>query len=296
LTSLHMNYAYDGGEQLLEHLEAYFDTPEHAIFAIQLATNPHWRLARDTEEARTYGHIIKLLEAHRDLLESNALTMLALRTTLRMGDPGAALKTSDSVPANSTVREDPDFLWMAASARFLTRHFAEAESPLLALFRSKRASEDQRAAAAYALCGVYRKTNSPLEQLRYSLWLAAKSEGGWQSPNQGVADMSIYWAPSSWDLNLQLEAETPTEVLRAFVDQNPSLPKIRLVKYALAVRLARENRYQEAADIFELIHAVRRAPRMRQLAALYKDANRTEQPPAERERAEFKLASFIAAL
>lgn len=27
-------YGYDGGPKLLEHLEEYFDTPEHAAFAI----------------------------------------------------------------------------------------------------------------------------------------------------------------------------------------------------------------------------------------------------------------------
>jgi hypothetical protein len=46
LTSLRMNYGYDGGPELLAHLEEYFDTPEHAAFAIQLVTNPHWDRAR----------------------------------------------------------------------------------------------------------------------------------------------------------------------------------------------------------------------------------------------------------
>src|SRR5258708_645916 len=42
LNSLRMTYGYDGGSDLLAHLEEYFDTPEHAAFAIQLVTNPHW--------------------------------------------------------------------------------------------------------------------------------------------------------------------------------------------------------------------------------------------------------------
>jgi hypothetical protein len=42
LNSLQMTYGYDGGPELLAHLDEYFDTPEHAAFAIQLLTNPHW--------------------------------------------------------------------------------------------------------------------------------------------------------------------------------------------------------------------------------------------------------------
>src|SRR5262249_43636161 len=33
LNSLQMNYGYDGGPELIEHLAEYFDTPEHAAFA-----------------------------------------------------------------------------------------------------------------------------------------------------------------------------------------------------------------------------------------------------------------------
>lgn len=40
LTSLRMTYGYRGGDKLVEQLEDYFDTPEHAAFAIRMATNP----------------------------------------------------------------------------------------------------------------------------------------------------------------------------------------------------------------------------------------------------------------
>ena len=40
--SLRLTYGYDGGQKLVDHLDEYFDTPEHAEFAIQMTTNPHW--------------------------------------------------------------------------------------------------------------------------------------------------------------------------------------------------------------------------------------------------------------
>src|SRR5579862_4634543 len=92
----------------------------------------------------------------------------------------------------------------------------------------------------------------------------------------GLADLSIYWASSGWDLGILLDAEAPVDALRSFITQNPDLPDIRLVKYSLVVRLARENRYEEAAEIYQSIGALRRAPRMRRLAALYREANRTD--------------------
>src|SRR5579883_2987759 len=80
LNSLRMNYGYDGGPDLLAHLEDYFDTPEHATFAIQLATNPHRleslpsegpghlaRYQRPERPAESYARIRNLLQRHRNL-------------------------------------------------------------------------------------------------------------------------------------------------------------------------------------------------------------------------------------
>ena len=117
LNSLQMNYGYDGGAQLLVHLEEYFDTPEHAAFAIELVTNPHWdrdylrygRTPPPADRARAaYPRIRKLLEKHSDLLKhqsgAESLALLGMRTALRMGDPPAALKIAEMVPEDSAVR------------------------------------------------------------------------------------------------------------------------------------------------------------------------------------------------
>ena len=297
LTSLRMTYGYDGGSELLKHLEEYFDTPEHAAFAIQLVTNPHWSRGRREAENREplvstsppYAQIKTLLERHAALLRSergaDLLALLGMRAALRAGDPPAALRIAGQVPARAATRTQPDFLWMSASANFLSHRYAAAGRPLLALFRSARASADEKAAAAYALCGVYQKTGNFVEQIRFALWLRQGKH--YLSEGSRIEDQSVYWAASGWDLNLLLDAEAPTDALRRFIDQYPNAAGIRMVKYSLAVRLARENRYEEAATIYEAIGAARRAPRMHQLAALYRNAQDDD--------GKYRLAEFISA-
>jgi hypothetical protein len=270
LNSLRLTYGYDGGPRLLDHLEEYFDTPEHAAFAIQLATNPHWERHsqhfKEDSDAATYSRIRALLQKHSSLLRSEALTLLSMRTALRMGDPEGARAIAEKAPDNAVFRSEPEFLWMTASSAFLTHDYS----------------------AAYGLCGAYRKTGNAVEQLRYALWLhtTGRAKQVYQI-NTGLADFSVYWAVSGWDLGLLLDAEAPDAALQSFIEQNPNIADLRLVKYALAVRLARENRYDESARIFEEIHAVRRAPRMRKLAALYQEASKSPE-------AKYSFAEFLA--
>lgn len=312
LNSLKINYGYDGGAALLAHLDEYFDTPEHASFAIQMVTNPHWPNYQGPHysggirrpeppadaTAASYPRIQALLERHRDLLQSqtgsSALALLSMRTALRMGDPSGALKIAGMIPSGSAIRSDPDLEWMLAASHFLAHDFAAAEQPLLDLFQSARSSTDQKAGAAYALCGVYFKLKNPVEQIHYALQLRSLPNDV-DYLSSGNEDGSVYFAPSGWDLNLLLESEAPIEALQAFLTKYPNAPKIRLVNYSLAVRLARENRYDEAAEIYQLIGAARRASRMRELAGLYKEAERTDLPAQQIEEAKFNLASFLAA-
>jgi hypothetical protein len=96
-----------------------------------------------------------------------------------------------------------------------------------------------------------------------------------------IEDQSVYWAVSGWDLNLLLDHEAPIEALRAF-------PGVPIVKYTLAVRLARENQYEEAAQLYKSIGVQHRAARMEKLAVLYREAPNSLE-------AKFKLAEYIAA-
>jgi hypothetical protein len=303
--SLQMTYGYTGGPELLSHLDEYFDTPEHAAFAIQLVTNPHWRrelyagrIEQPADNSGTYTRIKDLLASHEGLLRSqggsDTLALLAMRIALRMGDPAGARRIAEAVPADDAARQSPDFLWMSASAFYLSREYAAAEQPLLALFRSPRATKGQRAAAAYGLCGVYWKTGNVAEQLRFALWLhTADRQSEYLTIPSGLSDFSVYWADSGWDLGLLLESGATVEALRSFVERNPSVADIRLVQYSLAVRLSREERYQEAADLYQSIHANRRATRLQRLALLYEAANRGAD--GDRLEARFELARFIAA-
>jgi hypothetical protein len=304
LNSLRLTYGYDGGQELIGHLDEYFDTPEHAAFAIQMVTNPHWYQNGEQprqDQPQTYARIKGLLNKHADLLNSNAgsnaLALLGMRTALRMGDPPVALDIAAMVPGDAAIRKEPDFDWMLASARFLSHDFAGAEAPLLELFSSARSSDNQRAAAAYGLCGVYSKTGNAVEQIRLALWLhrALLGPHDFTSYPGDITDQSVYWAESGWDLNLLLESEAPDDALETFLQRYPDMADARLVRYSLAVRRARENRYEEAAQIYESIHALRRAQRMRQLAALYGEASRTDLAAPQLQEARYKLAEFIGA-
>lgn len=297
LISLRQTYGYDGGPELRKHVEEYFDTPEHAAFAIQLLTNPRWnryaeRRPGDQAPQPQAENLAPLLEKHATLLRSArgsmALAVLSMRAALHAGDPAAAGRLADAVPANSAVRREPDFLWMLASSHFLSREYAAAESPLRSLFDALPKSDDRKAAAAYALCGVYAKTGNFIEQIRYALWLRALGRG---TIDANITDFSVYWTSSGWDLGLLLDSEAPTDALRTFIERYPRVAELRLVKYSLAVRLTRENRYAEAADLYQSIAAVRRAPRMRRLATLYEAAGRSGPAQAQ---ARYDLAAFLA--
>jgi hypothetical protein len=307
LNSLRMTYGYDGGPELLANLHEYFDTPEHAAFAIQLVTNPHWhrqtqpeRFGRPANTAQTYKRIKDLMAKHENLLSSkvgaDTVGLLAMRTALRMGDLTGARKIVESVPTGAASTASPDFQWMSASTLFLSHEYAAAEKPLLDLFRSPRLNISQKAAAAYGLCGVYWKTGNVAEQIRFALWLHTADRGHEYLPTpSGLSDLSIYWAFSGWDLNMLLDAEAPVDALRLFIEQNPNLAGIRLVKYSLAVRLSRADRYQEAADLYRSITANARAQRMQRLAFLSQAADRPGMTSKQRLEARYELAGFIAA-
>jgi hypothetical protein len=128
------------------------------------------------------------------------------------------------------------------------------------------------------------------------LWLRStnQKESRFLSTSSGIANQTVYWAVSGWDLNLLLESEAPVDALASFVRTNPDLADRRVVQYALAVRLSRDNRYDEAADIYQAIRAGRRAARLREVAVLYKKANDAGLTPETRLEAKYALAEFLS--
>jgi hypothetical protein len=85
------------------------------------------------------------------------------------------------------------------------------------------------------------------------------------------------------------------ESIRTFLDKYPGAGGVSAVRYALAVRLARENRYAEAAELYAQVGAANRAGRMRKLDVLYREANRADGGKAERLAAKLRFAEFLAA-
>ena len=313
LESLSLTYGKDGGRRLVDNLESYFDTPEHATFALSLVTNPHWNRDRDliwdtqrngvpgpAPEAPPWDRINSLLQKHKQLFAteagSRALTELGMRIALRAADPEAVLRIAASTPDGASVRSEPEFQWMLGSANFLTHRYHEAEQPLLELFNSKKASQAQRNAAGYALYGVYWKLENFVEQIRMGLWLHGSLEGvSTDPPEPSMAEMTVYFPVSGFDLGLLLDIEAPDEALRDFIEQYPNAKQISLVRYALAVRLARAENYAAAAEIYEQIGARSRALRMRELAALRTELDRPDATASERQQTKYKIAEFLAA-
>jgi hypothetical protein len=79
------------------------------------------------------------------------------------------------------------------------------------------------------------------------------------------------------------------------VERNPGVDDLRVVQYALAVRLTREERYDEAAELYDSIHAIVRGPRTRRLAALYRETQRGDLSDAQRLEARYRVAEFLSA-
>lgn len=281
LKSLYMIYGLNGGSQLLEELEHYFDTPAHAAFAIELATNTIWPErffeVRDPQPI-PYARIQALLEKHAKLFQApggaEKLTLLGMRVALRGGDPAGALRIAGRAEQTPSVTGNPDYLWMRGSAEFLTRRYEDAERTLLRLWES-RAESGYKAAAAYGLCGVYMKLGNRVEQLRFALAMRRVPAEGRNiyTGVESTVDQTIYWGDSGFDAAIILDAESSIEELEEYLRRYPRSPDASVVRYSLGVRLAREERYAEAAETFTAIPAPPRAERMRQLARLAADTS-----------------------
>src|SRR5262249_42708287 len=133
--SLRMMFPYNGSDANLEdHLEEMFDTPAHALFAVQLVTNPVWsdpELKTRSEAARK---VIAALERHRELFrrgtDSDALALALMRAALHRGDGAATLRYGALVPQRSAARDSSEYLWLTAAGSVLERNHAAAVKPL----------------------------------------------------------------------------------------------------------------------------------------------------------------------
>lgn len=325
VASLRTLYRYNGGNARIgDHLEEYFDTPAHALFAVTIATNPVYV---DEEEraamAETARKALRLLLQRKDLLvsggASDALVLALMRAALFMGDTKTALSFAEQADSESRVRSLPEYNWMAASSNYLQKRYAAAEKHLLAMYRSPAASSRDRSAAAQGLMGVYQALGRGADQL-HAAFLAKEQEEGAHSVD-GEQEGFPTWpgAGDVFDLPYLLDVGLTDEELGQYLQRNKGAArKIRvsysvvqrsdagsrwserrrtageIVKYALAVRHARAERYEDAALLYREIGATPRAKRMETLARIFADAADPARTREQQLEARYRYAGFLA--
>jgi hypothetical protein len=307
--SLRMMFPYNGSDARLEdHLEEMFDTPAHALFAVQLVTNP---VTSDPElkvRPAVVRKVIAALERRRELFrlgkDSDALALALMRAALHSGDGAATLRYGALLPQRSPARDSSEYLWLTAAGDVLEKNHAAAEKPLLRLCRSRTADARTRRTAAQALQGVYHTLGRNVEQLH-----AAFLFEGTEVPkdySERALGFWLWWG-GNLDLPYLLDVQVSDDELREYLKRYPgpvgtplgrykgprrSAPEV--VRYSLAVRHARHEQYAEAAALFESIAAARRSVRMRVLAKLHARSQDPSLVSAERLAARYEYAEYLA--
>jgi hypothetical protein len=302
-------------DQFWERADAFFDTPAHALFIINLLTNPQSRWDDPIPEStrqKNGARVLGVLRAKKSLFQpgpdSDALDMALMRASLFSGDVAGALRDSQAIAESSPLRQDPEFCWMLASAFYLSGEHAKAEAPLVKMLDAPGATAADRRTAAQALVAVYLKTGRPVDALHASLVQASVKE-----------DESITFDSSSrpqWcvacdslDLPYLLDATLTEEELAAYLKKHPDpiglpipvfrdgsrqMPAPDLVRYSLAVRWTRRGNYSEAERMYTKLGIRWRAARMRTLSILASRARNGSQPAADRLQARYDLAAYLA--
>jgi hypothetical protein len=215
------------------------------------------------------------------------------------------------VPRTSLTAKSPEFNWMTAVCHFLRREYAAAETPLLRMYRSPHADEKDRFAAAQALIGVYQKLGRPVDQLHAAFLYYPSGSSYPYMENQFIA-----WPYSGWLLDLpylldvQLTAEElsaylrryrhsggptfDTQLLSPMTGQHRTRSAAEIVEYALAVRYARREKYQDAAALYQKLGSLPRARRMRKLAHLFAQADDPAHTGLQQLEARYAYAVFLA--
>lgn len=285
ITSLRTLFPYNGSSvRLAEHLEEYFDTPEHALFVVNIVTNPVYS---DDEEranmARVAQKAIDALQKHRELFRtgplSDQLALVLMRAAIYRGDTVSALSYSRMIASTSETLNTPEYNWMVASARFLHREYKEAEAPLLKVLHSGKATPRDRNAAAQGLIGVYQKTGRRVDQLHAAFIYETLKYPDVDEENQWSIGGDTYVGFTYWpmggelfDLPYLLDVQLTDDELLQYLERyskqarqmKMKLPHrertaYEMVRYALAVRYAREEKYRKAAEIYKNLRARPRA-------------------------------------
>jgi hypothetical protein len=306
--SLQIIFAPEKGQKTLAaHIDEYFDTPEHAVFAIKRISNPIYE-GRDPKIMRQTGNaVLEQIEKHRQLFTvgkaSEELALAMMRVSLFMGDTSRVLQYSKRIPTNSKTSKRADYNWMLASALFLRREFAAAEPPLRQMLKAPDVNLLRKGKAAMALVGVYYKLNRPQEQLHAALQLdqiRRREDALWRSNkrelplDEPINSLNIFmpFTDLAFDLPYQLDTQLPIAELQKYLDHHPQCPSV--VPYSLAVRYARIEEYGKAAELFARVGAKKRHRRMLDAQQLYAAMSDAGQSAEVRLQARFDYASFLA--
>jgi hypothetical protein len=317
LTSLRILFPYNGSAaRLADHLDEYFDTPQHALFVINLVTNP---IQDDENERRAMGAVgrqaLAALERHRELFSKGAdgdrLALAAMRASLYMGHPASALKVEESLPAGSPARTEPEVRWMLAAAHFLLGHYAQAEPHLVALAAAPATPPWSRSRARLGLLAVYQKLSRPADQLVSAFRYEADQREGASGAAGPDDEWYVRWWPyvgSVMDLPYLLDVQLTEEELhsaRAMLVGGPpitldqwtstgkhTLTAVDLLDYELAVRAARREDYEKARAIYDHLGFATRSRRMGRLTSLYAPAGGTRAD--EHLKGRYAYGAFLA--
>jgi hypothetical protein len=305
---------------LAAHIGEYFDTPEHALLVIQMVSNPIIE-GRDPQLIRQNGNaILKEMEKHRQLFakKENAekLALAMMRVCLTMGDMERLLQYAKEIPETSKTGKTPDYFWMVGCAHFLNNDFVAAEQPLRNILSASGAPSSRTGKAAMALIGVYERLHRPLDELDAALkWedirqrqekMMDKIFDAKEDDREILAERYLPdglddynelnplmpFTNSAFDLPLLLDRELTVEQLQQYFDAHPDAD--RLVPYSLAVRYARQEKYDQAARLYAKAGATVRHQRMLKIQSLYAAVQAHSPTIEELQQKRFDYAHFLS--
>ncbi|MCC6128767.1 MAG: hypothetical protein IT186_02465 [Acidobacteria bacterium] len=299
LLSLRMLYPHDGTyRQLSTRLEEFFDTPEHALFALTLVTNPREDFEESVSERKEIARKVEqAVKRHPELFgkgeSSDRVALALMRAALFAGDQKGVLRYARRVARGSRVAESPDFLWFLGAAHHLEGNHQEAAKAFRSLVRTKTADTRFRMMGWQGLAvsaGFLGNNPEKLDALLHHWVLERQS---WESETTNSWDFSLFCWRDSKDLAYALDVELPVEALETYLAGNWASQKLEfwhygpgrddwrelkysgraLVAYSLAVRYARLERYADASRLYEKAGSPRRLRRMEALSAIYASAS-----------------------
>jgi hypothetical protein len=303
-------------QQLWDRVAEFFDTPRHALFVVNVLTNPQseWTTPMpNADRSRRGAAVLSLLRQHRTLFQGGAdsdrLVMAVMRASLFMGDADGALRDAQAVAPSSALQQDPEFNWMQASALFLRGERARAEEPLVRMMQSTRATVADRRTAGDALTGVYVETRRPVDALRAAFVRETMpvADGAAFSAAGPRGYVFAHW--EALDLPYLLDAWLTDDDLRAYLTRYPApvgqplavfrsearrFTAPQIVRYTLAVRHAQHQAYGAAERIYTELNVPARAARMHALADLAARAGDPKRSSDERWAARYEQAAFLA--